>query len=119
MADGGSINLRLSLKGAEQVRAELASIGPAGSKMARDLDRALRQPSAGMKALDTGAREARAGLESFTARAGPAGSVLQSFGPWGMAAAAGFAAVTAGAAAAIQIAWHDTIGGRPWRGAPP
>lgn len=108
MADGGSINLRLSLKGAEQVRAELASIGPAGSKMARDLDRALRQPSAGMKALDTGAREARAGLESFTARAGPAGSVLQSFGPWGMAAAAGFAAVTAGAAAAIQIANQAT-----------
>ena len=108
MADGGSINLRLSLKGAEQVRAELASIGPAGSKMARDLDRALRQPSAGMKALDTGAREARAGLESFTARAGPAGSVLQSFGPWGIAAAAGFAAVTAGAAAAIQIANQAT-----------
>ena len=108
MADGGGINLRLSLKGAEQVRAELASIGPAGSKMARDLDRALRQPSAGMKALDTGAREARAGLESFTARAGPAGSVLQSFGPWGMAAAAGFAAVTAGAAAAIQIANQAT-----------
>ena len=41
MADGGGINIRMSLKGAEQVRGELASIGPAGSAMARDLDRAL------------------------------------------------------------------------------
>lgn len=104
MADGGGINLRLSLKGAEQVRAELASIGPAGNRMARDLERAMRQPSAGMKALDSGMREARSGLDSFTARAGPAGSVLQSFGPWGLAAAAGIAAVAAGAASAVAIA---------------
>lgn len=108
MADGGGINLRLSLKGAEQVRAELASIGPAGNRMARDLDRALRQPSGGMKALDTGMREARNGLDGFASRAGPVGSVLQSFGGWGMAAAAGFAAVAAGAAAAIQIANQAT-----------
>lgn len=104
MADGGGINLRLSLKGAEEVRAELASIGPAGNRMARELDRAMRQPTAGMKALDTGMREARSGLDSFTARAGPAGSVLQSFGPWGLAAAAGIAAVVAGAASAVAIA---------------
>ena len=108
MADGGGINLRLSLKGAEQVRAELASIGPAGNRMARDLDRALRQPSGGMKALDTGMREARNGLDGFASRAGPVGSVLQSFGGWGMAAAAGFAAVAAAAAAAIQIANQAT-----------
>lgn len=108
MADGGGINLRLSLKGAEQVLAELASIGPAGNRMARDLDRALRQPSGGMKALDTGMREARNGLDGFISRAGPVGSVFQSFGGWGMAAAAGFAAVAAGAAAAIQIANQAT-----------
>lgn len=108
MADGGGINLRLSLKGAEQVRAELASIGPAGNRMARDLDRALRQPSGGMKALDTGMREARNGLDGLASRAGPVGSVLQSFGGWGMAAAAGFAAVAAAAAAAIQIANQAT-----------
>lgn len=108
MADGGGINLRLSLKGAEQVRAELASIGPAGNRMARDLDRALRQPSGGMKALDAGMREARSGLDGFASRAGSVGSVMQSFGGWGVAAAAGFAAVAAGAAAAIQIANQAT-----------
>ena len=104
MADGGGINLRLSLKGAEQVRAELASIGPAGSKMARELDRAMRQPTSGMKVLDAGVRDAKSGLEGFAARAGPVGSVLQSMGGWGMAAAAGFAAVAAGAAVAIRVA---------------
>lgn len=108
MADGGGINLRLSLKGAEQVRAELASIGPAGSRMARDLDRAMRQPTVGMKALDTGVREAKSGLDGFASRAGPVGSVLQSFGPWGLAAAAGFAAVAAAAAGAVQIANQAT-----------
>ncbi|WP_167544787.1 hypothetical protein [Brevundimonas vesicularis] len=108
MADGGGINLRLSLKGAEQVRAELASIGPAGTRMARELDRAMRQPASGMKVLDTGIREAKSGLDGFASRAGPVGSVLQSFGGWGIAAAAGFAALTAGAAAAIQIANQAT-----------
>ena len=108
MADGGGINLRLSLKGAEQVRAELASIGPAGSRMARDLDRAMRQPSAGVKALDTGVREAKNGLDGLASRAGPAGSVLQSLGGWGLAAAAGLAALVAAAGAAVQIANQAT-----------
>ena len=108
MADGGGINIRLSLKGAEQVRAELAKIGPSGSQMARELDRALRQPSAGLKAIDTSAREARTGLEQFAGRAGPVGNVLQSFGPWGLAAAAGFAAVAVAAASALQIASQAT-----------
>jgi len=108
MADGGGINLRLSLKGAEQVRAELASIGPAGSRMARDLDRAMRQPSASVKALDTGVREAKNGLDGLASRAGPAGSVLQSLGGWGLAAAAGLAALVAAAGAAVQIANQAT-----------
>lgn len=108
MADGGGINLRLSLKGAEEVRAELASIGPAGSRMARDLDRALRQPTSGMKALDTGVREARSGLDGLASRAGPVGSVLQSFGGWGLAAAAGLAAVAVGAASAVRVANEAT-----------
>lgn len=104
MADGGGINLRLSLKGAEEVRAELATLGPAGNRMARELDRAMRQPTAGLKALDASVKDARTGLEGFAARAGPVGSVLQQFGPWGLAAAAGFAAVAVGAAAAIKTA---------------
>ncbi|WP_292045864.1 MULTISPECIES: hypothetical protein [unclassified Brevundimonas] len=108
MADGGGINLRLSLKGAEEVRSELASIGPAGSRMARELDRAMRQPTGGIKALDTGVREARSGLEGFASRAGPVGSVLQSMGGWGMAAAAAFAAVAVGAASAVRVANEAT-----------
>ncbi|WGM45234.1 hypothetical protein KOAAANKH_00095 [Brevundimonas sp. NIBR10] len=103
MADGGGINLRLSLKGAEQVRGELATLGPAGSKAARELDRAMRQPTAGMRALDGGVREVNSGLEAFAGRAGPVGNLLQQFGPWGLAAAAGMAALVVAATAAVQV----------------
>ncbi len=108
MADGGGINLRLSLKGAEEVRAGLTSLGPAGSKAMRELDRAMTPPTAGLRALDSAVSQARGGLEGFAARGGAAGSVLQSFGPWGVAAAAGFAAVAVGAAAALRIANEAT-----------
>lgn len=108
MADGGGINLRLSLKGAEEVRAGLASLGPAGSRAMRELDRAMTTPTAGMRALDATMREARSGLDDFAAGGGRVGALLQSFGPWGMAAAVGFAAFTAAAAAALQISNQAT-----------
>lgn len=101
MADGGSINLRLSLKGAEQVRAELDRIGPAGVKMGRELDRAMRQPGPGLRALDAGAVQVRDNLDGLTGRLGPLGAGLAAIGPWGLAAAAGLAAMAAAAAVAI------------------
>lgn len=101
MADGGSINLRLSLKGAEQVRAELDKIGPAGAKMGRELDRAMRQPGPGLRALDAGAVQVRDNLDGLTGRLGPLGAGLAAIGPWGLAAAAGLAAMAAAAAVAI------------------
>lgn len=42
MADGGAITLRLSLKGAEAVRADLERLGPSGQRTMRQLDRAMR-----------------------------------------------------------------------------
>lgn len=104
MADGGGINLRLSLKGAEQVRSELANLGPAGSQAMRELDRSLRTPGAGLKALDSGVGEARRGLDGLAGRAGSIGTVLGSLGPWGLAAAAGMAAVGVAASMAISQA---------------
>ena len=102
MADGGAITLRMSLQGAEQVRAELAKVGPAGNQMAREIDRAMRQPTAGMKALDAGAKEARTSFENFASGAGPAGSFLQQLGPWGTAAAASLVAVGLAAVATMR-----------------
>lgn len=101
MPDGGSINLRLSLQGAEQVRAELDKIGPAGSKMARDLDRAMRTPGPAMSALDAGVAHTRGSLDGLTQRTGALGAGLGALGPWGTAAAAALAAVAIAATAAI------------------
>ena len=40
MASGGSISLRLSLAGSEQVKAALASLGPAGAQAMRQIEAA-------------------------------------------------------------------------------
>lgn len=104
MADGGSINLRLSLKGAEAVKSELDKIGPAGAKMGRELDRAMRAPGPGLQALDTGMKSARGGLEGFAGRLGPVGSGLAGLGAAGLAVAAGVTAAVVATAAAVQQA---------------
>lgn len=110
MADGGAINLRMSLKGAEQVKAELASIGPAGSKMARDLDRAMRQPTPAMKALDVASNQARLGVDNLAGRAGPAGNALGSLGTIGLATAAALGVLAIGLTKAREgMAWAAEV----------
>ncbi|WP_332657368.1 hypothetical protein [Brevundimonas sp.] len=112
MAGGGSINLRMSLQGAEQVKAELASIGPAGSKMARDLDRAMRQPAPGMKALDAATGQVRQGVEGLAGRTGPLGAGLSSLGGIGLAAAAGLGVLAIGLTKAREaMQWADELSG--------
>jgi len=112
MAGGGSINLRMSLQGAEQVKAELASIGPAGSKMARDLDRAMRQPAPGMKALDAATGQVRQGVEGLAGRTGPLGAGLSSLGGIGLAAAAGLGVLAIGLTKAREaMQWADDLSG--------
>lgn len=107
---GGSINLRMSLKGAEQVKAELASIGPAGSKMARELDRAMRQPSPGIKALDVATGEARKGVDNLAGQAGFLGAGLSQLGGIGLAAAASLGVLAIGLTKAREsMAWAAEI----------
>lgn len=107
---GGSINLRMSLQGAEQVKAELASIGPAGSKMARELDRAMRQPAPGMKALDAATGQVRQGVEGLAGRTGPLGAGLSSLGGIGLAAAAGLGVLAIGLTKAREaMQWADDL----------
>lgn len=105
MADGGSITLRMSLQGAEQVKAELNQLGPAGSKMARELDRAMRQPGPGLQALDAGVRQARHGVDELAGRAGPLGAGLSTLGGVGLALAA-----TLGVVVIAAIALSNALG---------
>ncbi|HZV85403.1 MAG TPA: hypothetical protein VFF48_10505, partial [Brevundimonas sp.] len=102
----------MSLQGAEQVKAELASIGPAGSKMARDLDRAMRQPAPGMKALDAATGQVRQGVEGLAGRTGPLGAGLSSLGGIGIAAAAGLGVLAIGLTKAREaMQWADDLSG--------
>lgn len=97
MADGGSVNLRVALKGADEVKAALRGIGPEGARMARDLDRSMRQPTPAIGALDNMLAGARGQVTAF---AGPLGGL----GPVGIAAGAGLAAAgLAAASAAVQF----------------
>lgn len=97
MADGGSVNLRVALKGADEVKAALRGIGPEGARMARDLDRSMRQPAPAIGALDNMLAGARGQVTAF---AGPLGGL----GPVGIAAGAGLAAAgLAAASAAVQF----------------
>lgn len=102
--NGGNITLRLSLNGAEQVRAELEKMGPAGSRAMRELDRSLRQPTTGLRALDAASGQVRNGLDDLASRGGAAGGVLMNLGPWGLAAAAGIGALATALVAATQFA---------------
>lgn len=107
MADGGggggAITLRLSLKGAEQVRAALEQLGPAGQRAMRELERSMRQPTAGLRALDAATSGVASSLDSLGGRVGPIGTAMQQLGPWGFAAAAGLGAVAAGLAALLRF----------------
>lgn len=102
MADGGGINLRIALRGAEQVKAELNQIGPAGQAMARQLDSAMRTPSLGMRAMDTAAAQAKGGLSNLAVSGGGLTSALSGLGPVGLAVGAGLAAAGLAATAAYQ-----------------
>lgn len=107
---GGSINLRISLKGAEEAKTALASIGPAGAKMARELDRAMRQPAPGIKALDVAAGEARKGVDNLAGQAGFLGAGLSQLGGIGLAAAASLGVLAIGLTKAREsMAWAAEI----------
>lgn len=99
MADNGNIVLRLSLKGANEVRAQLDSLGPTGRRMGQQIDSALRAPSAGMRALSAGVGEVTGAAAGATRGLGALGAGLAELGPVGIGVGAVLA--TVGAAAAV------------------
>lgn len=99
---GGAITLRLSLAGQETVMQGLAALGPAGARAMREIQRAQREPTQGMKALNTASQEVQQGLAGVAQRGGPAAAVLGQLGPLGAAAAVGIGALVAATAVAIR-----------------
>lgn len=107
MADGGgSITLRVALAGAPEVKAALASLGPAGAQALRQIDQAAKSPSATLRVLNAAGKEVTSGMEEMAGKAGTFGAVLTAVGPAGLAAAAGVGAVIATTAGLVVATTH-------------
>ena len=86
---------RFTADGAQVVR-EFDKMGAAGVKMGDRVKQGANAMSPALSAVDAAAGEARGAIEGMAGRAGPAGTVLRSLGPAGLAAAAGIGvAITA------------------------
>jgi hypothetical protein len=102
MADNGSITLRLAIAGAPEVKAALASLGPAGASALRQIEQAQAGPTAGMLALNAAGKDLNAGLANLAGNAGTVGSAFSAMGPAGLAAAAGIGAMVAAGTVLVQ-----------------
>ncbi|HRF08490.1 MAG TPA: hypothetical protein PL193_07590 [Xanthobacteraceae bacterium] len=87
------VEVRFSVKDFESVVAALRASGDAGDAMARRLEMAGRAGSRGLNAIDTAAAGIRDRARALSGELGLVGNVLQSIGPWGLAAGAGIAVV--------------------------
>lgn len=85
--------IRLSAKGMEQTRAALKGMGADGAAALREIDKANRQVTPGLKAVDSAARDVRAEFERFADQVPVIGGSLKALGPAGIAAGAGLAAL--------------------------
>jgi hypothetical protein len=97
MADNGSITLRLAVAGSEEVKAALASLGPAGANAMRQIEAAQKGPTAGMQALNAVGKDLSSGLTNLAGNAGTVGSAFSAMGPAGLAAGAAIGAMAAAA----------------------
>jgi hypothetical protein len=94
-----NVNIRMSFKDGEIVKRGLLSLGEEGQRALKRIESAGAPASRSLLLVSAAAREARQGISSWAAQAGAGGRVLAAFGPGGLAAAAGFAAMTLGAKA--------------------
>jgi hypothetical protein len=90
---GGSITLRVGLAGSDEVKATLASLGPAGAAALRQIEASQAGPTTGMRALNAASEEVRDKLKEIGGEAGSLGTVLQAVGLAGAFAAAGIGAM--------------------------
>lgn len=93
-----NFEVRLSVKDAQVVRRALEGMGESGERALKRIEGAVRQPTAGMRAITAAAGEARGRLDALAGSTGALGSVLAALGPAGLAAAAGVGALIAGLA---------------------
>lgn len=95
--NAGTVAIKLDLRGQEELKRRLDELGPAGERLGKDLERAMKPAQQGMGAFGRATDEVKSGLDGLAQRAGPVGSFLTSIGPWGLAGAAGLGVLVAAA----------------------
>lgn len=88
-----AVILRLATKDGEVVKRALMTLGKEGEDALKRIERAGAPASRGIAAVDAAAKEARSSIEGLASRAGAGERVLRTFGPAGLAAAAGLGAL--------------------------
>lgn len=97
--------------GAEETDRQIERLGETGERAGRRIKRGAGEASTGLKAVNAASVEVQSGLGGLAASAGPAGRVLSTMGPAGVAAAAGVAVLTLGVGASTRAfgAWETQM----------
>jgi uncharacterized membrane protein YgcG len=115
MSSGGSITLRLGVKGAEEVKAALRELGPVGARALEQLEAASNKAGRATEgfgaALTAVFDRTRLGvIEEGSAKIGVFGSAIEKLGPAGLAAAAGIVVMaTAFEQAMKSMEWAEDL----------
>lgn len=104
------VTLRLSAKGKEEILGTFRDMGGEYKKLANQIERDSRKPTAGLKAINAGSREAQAGIKGLSSSAGPLGRVLSDIGPVGLSAGAALGAFALAAGAALAASRSAVVG---------
>ena len=96
-----NVRIRLQVIDGDKVRKELDLTGKEGEAALRKIEKATKEPSAGLKALGAVSDELSGKMQGMSSGLGPLGAALSALGPHGLAAAAAIALVTAGIKASL------------------
>jgi len=79
--NAGSVVIRLDLRGQEEMKRQLDELGPAGKRLGRDLENAMKPVGTQGKIVKGAMNEAGQAVEGLARQAGPLGSVFLGLNP--------------------------------------
>jgi hypothetical protein len=86
--NAGEVSVRFSVENAEVVRQALANLGKDGDKALKQLEAAAQPAAKSIGAISEISSQARGKVQEWIGQLGPAGAILRSIGPAGLAAGA-------------------------------
>ena len=89
----GSVIIRLDLRGQEDLKRRLEDLGPAGAKLGKELEAAMKPIQREGKLAKATIVEITDSVQDLAKESGPLGRILTALGPAGLAGAAGLGAL--------------------------